>query len=149
MRITREKHPLQGKSLSVLGRMHRNGTLNLILTLPDGGSSLIPAVWTDFSGVSAKQSQNNPHTSHIACLGDLMHARTVVDALLGRMNSTTHTCPPTKEDSHATGAILHTPPRAHESTSMGKPDRGAPSSGGCSARPTHEQSGSKPTKERK
>ena len=47
MRITRPRHPLQGKSLQVLGGMRRHGAVELLLVLPDGSKSLVPAAWTD------------------------------------------------------------------------------------------------------
>ena len=47
MRITRPRHPLQGKSLQVLGGMRRHGVVELLLVLPDGSKSLVPAAWTD------------------------------------------------------------------------------------------------------
>jgi hypothetical protein len=45
--ITRARHPLEGRSLPVLGRMRRHGRLELLLVLPDGSKRLIPQVWTD------------------------------------------------------------------------------------------------------
>ena len=47
MRITRVRHPLQGRSLRVLGGMRRHGVVELLLVLPDGSKSLVPAAWTD------------------------------------------------------------------------------------------------------
>ena len=47
MRITRPRHPLQDRSLRVLGGMRRHGVMELLLELPDGSKSLIPAAWTD------------------------------------------------------------------------------------------------------
>jgi Family of unknown function (DUF5372) len=45
--ITRRRHPLEGQSLRVLGRMRRHGRLELLLVLPDGSKRLIPQAWTD------------------------------------------------------------------------------------------------------
>ena len=45
--VTRRRHPLEGQSLRELGRMRRHGRLELLLVLPDGSKSLIPAAWTD------------------------------------------------------------------------------------------------------
>jgi hypothetical protein len=47
VRILRERHPLQGQSLEVLGWAQRNESLHLTLVLPDGTRSFIPAQWTD------------------------------------------------------------------------------------------------------
>jgi hypothetical protein len=47
VQMTRPRHPLQGKLLPVLGGMRRHGAVELLLVLPDGSKSLIPAAWTD------------------------------------------------------------------------------------------------------
>ena len=38
---------MQGRSLRVLGRMHRHGAVELLVVLPDGSKTLLPAVFTD------------------------------------------------------------------------------------------------------
>ena len=53
VRITRPRHPLQGRSLRVLGGMRRHGVVELLLVLPDGSKSLIPAGWTDAAQAGA------------------------------------------------------------------------------------------------
>ncbi len=45
--VTRANHPLTGRVLSVLGRMRRQGQVQLLVVLPDGSKTLMPAVWTD------------------------------------------------------------------------------------------------------
>ena len=45
--VTRPRHPLKGHPLAVLGRMHRHGQDELLVVLPDGSKSLVPASWTD------------------------------------------------------------------------------------------------------
>src|SRR5207245_4621336 len=45
--ITRSHHAFEGQSLVVDGRVHRQGRAHLLLVLPDGSRSLIPAEWTD------------------------------------------------------------------------------------------------------
>jgi hypothetical protein len=47
VRIVRARHPLQGRSLALLGWMRRRGSLDLLLVLPDGSRALIPAAWTE------------------------------------------------------------------------------------------------------
>ena len=47
MTVTRDRHPLQGCELRVLGRMHRHGAVELLVVLPDGSKTLLPAVFTD------------------------------------------------------------------------------------------------------
>jgi Family of unknown function (DUF5372) len=65
VRVTRRRHPFEGRSLLVLGGMRRHGELELLLVLPDGSKSLIPAGWTDAgpSGVDGDAS--------VATLGSL------------------------------------------------------------------------------
>jgi hypothetical protein len=45
--ILRERHPFEGRSLQLMGIVKRRGTLLLLVVLPDGSRSLIPAGWTD------------------------------------------------------------------------------------------------------
>ena len=47
--VTRERHPLAGRELRVLGGMRRHGQLELLLVLPDGSKSLVPAAWTGWA----------------------------------------------------------------------------------------------------
>jgi len=53
VRLTRQGHPFDGQDLRVLGRMRRHGTLELILELPDGSKSMMPAAWTDHPDAAA------------------------------------------------------------------------------------------------
>jgi hypothetical protein len=46
--VTRSRHPLQGQALVVLGRRWCQGQVELLLVLPDGTKSLVPAAWTDW-----------------------------------------------------------------------------------------------------
>src|SRR3989442_771721 len=83
--ITRSHHAFEGQSLVVQGRVHRQARVHLLLVLPDGSRSLIPAEWTDL--------QSSEHTSvadlsagvSLAPLSELLHARTIVDALLHKL----------------------------------------------------------------
>ena len=84
--IVRARHPFEGKSLAVLRAVHRHGRLLLLLILPDGSKSLIPADWTDLAPPA--QPHVGVTSNQAAALGsqeDLFHARSVVDALLGRL----------------------------------------------------------------
>src|SRR5215471_13144603 len=74
--------------------MRRNGRLLLILILPDGSKSLLPADWTDLA--SPTQSFCAPAATTLGSLENLLHARAVVDALLGRL------APVTSEDGNST-----------------------------------------------
>jgi len=87
--IVRPRHPFEGKSLAVVGAMHRKGRLTLTLILPDGTKSLIPADWTDLAPtgpprgvIGAKQIATRDS------LEALIHASALVDALLGRLAET-------------------------------------------------------------
>ena len=81
--ILRPRHPFEGKSLNVFGAVHRKGRLLLVLVLPDGSKSLIPADWTDLT--SSTQSLSAPLATTLGSLEELLHARAIVDALLGRL----------------------------------------------------------------
>jgi hypothetical protein len=59
--------------------MHRHGQLELILVLPDGSKSLIPAAWTDLAPSSAAPSSDRVKT--LAPIRVLLQARAVIDAL--------------------------------------------------------------------
>ena len=78
--VVRVRHPFQGRSLNVFGAMHRKGRLLLVLILPDGSKSLIPADWTDLA--SPTQSIGTPGTTTLGSLEDLLHARALFDLLL-------------------------------------------------------------------
>jgi len=100
VQIIREKHPLQGQSLRVLGQMHREGAQQLILSLPDGGTSLIPVTWTDLSGAAPL-----PCAARVLGRGaHLLHTRRVVDVLLQRLNMAGGASAE-EESIHATGTV--------------------------------------------
>ena len=60
--------------------MHRHHSLELLLVLPDGSRSLIPAAWTDLDPASDEEDA----AGILASLAELIRARAVVDALLRR-----------------------------------------------------------------
>ena len=74
--------------------MHRKGQLLLVLILPDGSKSLIPADWTDLA--SPTPSIGTPAATILGSLEHLLHARAIVDALFGRL------APVTSEDGNST-----------------------------------------------
>jgi hypothetical protein len=80
VRIVRARHPLEGRSLALIGWLRRRGALDLLLVLPDGSRSLIPAAWTDL-GRPAPPSG----TGTLGALDDLVEARGLVDGLLARL----------------------------------------------------------------
>lgn len=78
VRVTRGRHPLQGCVLPVLGRMRRHGRLELLLVLPDGSKSLLPAEWTDCGeAADAGTGEGEPVAATVGSLADLLHARAV------------------------------------------------------------------------
>ena len=58
--ILRERHPFEGRSLQFMGIVKRRGSLLLLLVLPDGSRSLVPADWTDWK---VTQAIGEPSTS--------------------------------------------------------------------------------------
>ena len=83
--ITRAHHAFEGESLTVVGQAHRHNCLHLLLVLPDGSRSLIPASWTDFPGSDQPISADHSRHVALASLSDLLHARSIIDALLRRL----------------------------------------------------------------
>src|SRR5690349_9052952 len=79
--------------IRLLGTLHRKGQTLLLLVLPDGSKSLIPAEWTDLAS-TAQPLATFPKMT-LGSLEDLLHARAVIDALLGRL------APATREDDHS------------------------------------------------
>jgi hypothetical protein len=105
--ITRRRHPLEGRSVRVLGRMRRHGTHELLLELPDGSKSLFPAAWTDLADaadVGARGDGGAGATATVGSLGDLLDAVALVAALLPRASEAEEQAArlsPCKEDNRA------------------------------------------------
>jgi Family of unknown function (DUF5372) len=85
VRVIRPRHPLEGQALALLGWSHLQGQLHLLLVLPDGSRSLIPAAWTDLRTAPnrAPAATTGPRAT-VASLGQLLHTGTIVVALLRR-----------------------------------------------------------------
>src|SRR5712691_283882 len=95
--VVRARHPFEGRSLHVFSAVHRKGRLLLVLILPDGSKSWIPADWTDLaSHTHPVQPSSTPTATTLGSLEHLLHARAVVDAILGRL------APATSEDGLST-----------------------------------------------
>jgi hypothetical protein len=124
VRVIREKHPLQGQNLEVLGHQHRLGVLYLVLAMPDSGTSMIPAAWTDFGISIAPQAESKHQCRTLASVTELIRTRTVVDALLSRLDSE-HPHPATKEGPHAAGASADAPEVATSLEGLAKTKRSA------------------------
>jgi hypothetical protein len=105
--VTRRRHPLEGQSLRELGRMRRHGRLELLLVLPDGSKSLIPAAWTDLDRAADSTDTDTDADAVVATLGslaDLLAACVVVADLAERRQRAQEQAAgnsPCKEDSHA------------------------------------------------
>jgi len=66
--------------------MHRRGRLYLMLILPDGSKSMIPAEWTSFfSAARPTQAVSVDARATLGSVEDLLHARAITDALLNRL----------------------------------------------------------------
>src|SRR5438132_11834145 len=83
--IIRERHAFEGQTLAVISSIKRRGVLLVLVILPNGSRSLIPAAWTDWRDADASLSDDDIiHTSSLGKLGDLLQLGKVIDALLGR-----------------------------------------------------------------
>ena len=122
--VTRPRHPLAGQTLRVLGRMRRRGTDEVLLELPDGSKSLLPAAWTD---LAADASQPPTTTATVGTVGDLLATVALVAALLTRDSGDEEQAArlsPCKEDNRA----------AHPTQSAARPGATAatgPAAGGA------------------
>jgi hypothetical protein len=99
--ITRPRHPLQDKLLQVLGGMRRHGAVELLLVLPDGSKSLVPAAWTD---AEASSADGEGEVATLGSLTDLLHACELVAGLSQRESHEQGQAAgmsPCKEDSRA------------------------------------------------
>ena len=77
VRIVRARHPLEGRSLELIGWMRRRRRLELLVVLEDGSRTLIPAVWTDLEGPARP-----PEAGALGSLDELLAARRVLDGVL-------------------------------------------------------------------
>jgi hypothetical protein len=67
-----------------MGTIKRRGTLLLLVVLPDGSRSLIPASWTDWTAANGglqSRCETEQRDSCLAPLSDLLHARGIVAPL--------------------------------------------------------------------
>ena len=80
----RVRHPLEGRSLGLIGWMRRRRRLELILVLADGSRLLVPAAWTDLE-VSVSPP---PAAGTLGSVEDLLAMRRVLDGLLRSSSAT-------------------------------------------------------------
>ena len=80
--------------------MHRQGSHQFLLVFPDGNRRVVPVAWTD--GASDGANDRVAHAAHtLAGIADLLQTRTIVDALLRRLET---------EEEHATEPRLSEEP---------------------------------------
>ena len=100
---------MQGCELRVLGRMHRHGAVELLVVLPDGSKTLLPAVFTD--AVAATEVV----VATVGSIEDLEQLAVVVESLLapavGGAVAEDATGIPIKEDPGASDESVGVRPR--------------------------------------
>jgi Family of unknown function (DUF5372) len=81
--IVRERDPLQGQRLRVLGRMRRGSGVELLVVLSDGSKRLVPAAWTDLDQPGTLPAETTASSSGLALgsVTDLLSACTLVTGL--------------------------------------------------------------------
>ena len=96
--VIRKRHAFEGQTLAVISSIKRHGVLLVLVILPNGSRSLIPAAWTDWRNADASLSDDDiDDTSSLGKLSDLLQLGKVIDALLSRhVESAPHV-----ESSHA------------------------------------------------
>jgi hypothetical protein len=86
--VTRPRHPLAGRRLQVIGAMRRLGRDELLVVLPDGSKTLIPAVWTNRDTTTTNEdSALGQETAILAAPAELLGARELVVSLCARADS--------------------------------------------------------------
>ena len=136
MTVTRDRHPLQGRELRVLGRMLRHGAAELLVVLPDGSKTLLPAVFTDAVAAAEPVAM-----ATVGSIEDLVQLAVVVESLMppsvvaGAAEDATGI--PTKEDPGAPDESVGVRPRrrgagtaAGDRAAAGRPAGPGPGGGG-------------------
>jgi len=114
--------------------MHRKGCLYLILILPDGSKSMIPADWTDYSSATRpREAVSVQATAALGSIEDLLHARAIADALLNRLAATA------SEAAEKECPLASKPSESLRSASRGKQSLGSPA--GRATASGHRRSG--------
>jgi hypothetical protein len=86
--VTRPRHPLRGWRLPVIGAMRRLGRDELLVVLPDGSKTLMPAAWTDRDTTTANEGHALDQTTAIlAAPAQLLHAHELVASLRVRADA--------------------------------------------------------------
>jgi hypothetical protein len=83
--IIRERHAFEGQTLAVISSIKRRGVLLVLVILPNGSRSLIPASWTDWRDLHDTETSDDViHAPALGKFGDLLQLRKVIDALQRR-----------------------------------------------------------------
>ena len=85
--VTRPRHPLAGRRLQVIGAMRRLGRDELLVVLPDGSKTLIPAAWTDRDTTANEDQALDQGTAILAGPAELLEARELVAGLCARADA--------------------------------------------------------------
>ena len=89
MTIIRERHAFEGQTLAVISSIKRRGVLLVLVILPNGSRSLIPASWTDWidhhNTETSSSSDDVIHAPALGRFGDLLQLRKIIDALQRRL----------------------------------------------------------------
>ena len=69
----RERHPLEGRDLEVIGGLRRRGVQLLLVALPDGSRTLVPAQWTNLKPANdADEPLTPPEDNRERCIAPLV-----------------------------------------------------------------------------
>ncbi|MBN1930041.1 MAG: hypothetical protein JW786_00345 [Desulfobacterales bacterium] len=88
VKITRNHHPLYGRSLGIIGWHHKDEILYLTLILPDGSRSFIPASWTNINEICPQkftQTDGRIQSDLIATASNLLNLRKKIDAIFDKL----------------------------------------------------------------
>jgi len=104
--IVRERDPLQGQRLRVLGRMRRGSGVELLVVLADGSKRLVPAAWTDLDQPGSLPAVATASASGLALgsVTDLLRACALVAGMAARAGTEREQAArqsPAKEDHRA------------------------------------------------
>ena len=77
--MIRKRHAFEGETLAVISSIKRRGVLLVLVILPNGSRSLVPAAWTDWRDADASPIDDDiDDTSSLGKLGDLLQLRKVI-----------------------------------------------------------------------
>jgi hypothetical protein len=137
--LIRPRHPLEGRSLPVLGRMRRHGRLELLVVLPDGSKRLIPASWTDLDQADDRSGAAGPAT--LGSLADLLDACALAREFATRGREQAARQSPCEEDNRAACAAQSDAgpdPGATGGSRRATPRTGRGGGGGAAGRPDRQ-----------